>query len=315
MKQCTSCGAKIKDESNFCSSCGNDTFIVKGAVKGKNNKWIIGVAVCVVLGIIGAIALDDSPLPSTTTTEAKIISDYSVDEITSVSATTEYTSSKATNTTIKTTYSSTQPSTSAPTTSFVSREIPITSDFQYQLNSFLSRYSETNLQSFEGYPTPEALAEFGVRYTYIHQKDNWEKLENPVKIGGNTYNYRIEDKYVSRAITDHFRVAALIPDFHENKADHYNDYYYHYEMGGMDTDDLTVVTRVVQVSEHDFEVYFKLYDAASNNRNMYSMNDAQVQAEMTQKPFIRYVGNGKAVIESYDINDISSSRLSAYYIY
>lgn len=312
MKQCNSCGAKIKDEANFCSSCGSDTFIVKGAVKGKKSKWFIGVAVCVALGIIGVLASENSSSPSTATTASKLTFEYSESQINTASATTEYTNSQLT-------YTTTQPTslytTTASTTSFVAKELPLSADFQYHMNSFLSKYSEADIQSFNRNPGAEQLAEFGVRYTYIHQNENWEKLENPVTIEGNVYNYRIEDRFVSRAITDHFCFMTLIPGFHENKPNHYDGYYYHYEMGGMDMNDLTVVTRVVQVDEREFEVYFNLYDTSANNRNMYSMTNEQVLSEMAQKPYIRYVGTGKAVIESYDIYDGSASRLSEYYIY
>ena len=296
MKQCNSCGAKIKDEANFCSFCGGNSFVAQNN-SGKKNKILIGVIICVTLGIIGSIASGNSSSDPTYTT--------------TVEGTEKYTTYIT-----QPTYTSNHNTTTATSAaSFVAREIPLTTDFQYHMNSFLSKYSEADIQSFNRNPGAEQLAEFGVRYTYIHQNENWEKLENPVTIEGNVYNYRIEDRFVSRAITDHFCFMTLIPGFHENKPNHYDGYYYHYEMGGMDMNDLTVVTRVVQVDEREFEVYFNLYDTSANNRNMYSMTNEQVLSEMAQKPYIRYVGTGKAVIESYDIYDGSASRLSEYYIY
>ncbi len=306
MKQCATCKAKNKNTANFCASCGGNAFIEKSD-RAKNKKVLIGVIVCIVIGVLSSLGSADSSSSTQTAASApKITFDYSAPSVNTTSATTTaYT---------QPTNASSYYTTAAPATSFAVREIPLTADFQHHMNSFLSRYSETDMQNFS---TPDAVAmsRFGVRYTYIQQNDKWEKLTSPVTIGGKTYNCRIEKQYVGKAILNHFCFLTLVPDFHDNKPDYYDGYYYHNEMGGMDMDDLTVVTRVMQVDEREFEVYFNLYDVAANNRNMYHMNNEQVLAEMTEKPFIRYVGNGKAVIESYDIYNVSASRLSEYYIY
>ena len=320
MKQCTSCGAKIKDEANFCSSCGSDTFIVKGAVKGKKNKWFIGVAVCVVLGIIGVIASGGSSSPSTATTASKFTFDYSVSSVSSTAVATEeytdaYTYSQYVPTTTQSTYSSNLYTTSASTTSFAVREIPLTSDLQYTLNLFLSNFSEANMKSFTRFPNSEDAAKFALNFNFINKRENFEMLNNPVTLNGVEYNYRIPKEIIRSTVFNYFFITQLLPSFDEKIPFYYDGYYYYQFTGGMIMDDLTVVTRVVQTDRYEYEVYFKLYDVASNNANMYTMSDYQVQAEMQNKSFIRYSGNGMAVIDTSDIYSHNECRLADYYIY
>ncbi len=263
----------------------------------------------VTVGIIGNLIGGKTPPAPTTTSR------FTFDFTSTTAATTQKETEKETqNSTYKAYTSEYKPSTNATTAAFVPREIPVEGDFQYTVNFLMSRYSETDLRSFDRTPGAEGMSAYGVKYTYLHQKENWEKLEAPVTIEGKTYNYRIKDEFVSRVISKHFGLT-LIPNFHENKPDHYGDYYYHMEMGGIDMDDLSVVTRVVQTDDNIFEIYFELYDAVASNRSMYSMNNEQVLAEMSKKPFIRHVGSGKAVIHSYDIYDVDASYLTGYQLY
>lgn len=310
MKVCKKCSVKNNDKANFCTACGSDEFLPEA--KSNNKSLLIGVIIGVVIAVAAFAAIggqgDDGDKYSESTRYT-----FNYETGTSNVTTTEKpapSQSFVTTTTTTTTQRYTQP---AENTYPIS--LRLTSDLQYTMNLFLSNFSEARLKSFDGFPEVEEAVHFALNFNFINKNERFEKCSPEVLVNGKYYNLRIKQADVYDTVLNYFNVASLVPDFGQNLPNYKDGYFYYVFTGGMVMGDLAIATAVRQTDRYYYEVDFNLYFTDGKNRNMYTMNDSQVQAEKTSNQYISYAGSGTAVISSTDIYRHNACRLESYRLY
>ena len=314
MKICKKCSAKNNDKASFCTVCGSDELMAE-AKKG-NKSLLIGIVIGVVIAVAAFAASGGQGDDDTKSSESTRFT-FNYETGTSVTATTEKpTSQQSFITTTATTAATTAAQRyTQPAEEVYPISLRLTSELQHTMNLFLSNFSEANMKSFETFPGAEEALDFALSFNFINKKENFELLNSPVTFNGRSYNYRIKEDTIKNTVYNYFHVTQVLPSFGHNLINYKDGYFYYQFTGGMIMDDVTIVTAVRQIDRYSYEVDFRLYDAASNNRNMYTMDDSQVQSEMQSKPFIRYTGSGTAVISSEDIYKHNACRLESYRLY
>lgn len=235
---------------------------------------------------------------------------------TTATTTTTTTTTAATTTTRATTTATTttRKAEVETTTALQTGDISINSNLQYDLNLFLSNFSEANLKSYVTRPDDAALINFAYNFNFINNRDRFEVLDTIVEIGDMACNYRISKENVVRSIENYFDIT-LEDDFGEDYTYYADGYFYYTFTGGMIMDDITIVTRAEYIGNDVYLVFFNLYDVASNNGSMYTYTDSQMLEDMDSKPYIRKSDSGYAQIYAEDINDANTYYLQCYTLY
>lgn len=183
------------------------------------------------------------------------------------------------------------------------RSINLTADLQYNLNLFISNFTEANLESFDYKPADSELIKFAISYNTINERQRIETGE--WTINGNYYNRRVSDDYVFESISDHF-VCPIGNIIDYSQYVYYDGYFYLVFTGASVTGPMGVVTSVEELGNNRYRMYFNIYNNGGNNEGLYGYDDAYMSAKGYYKGF------GAAVFQATDINNYYTYYLESY---
>ena len=191
--------------------------------------------------------------------------------------------------------------------------IALTDSLQYDLNIFLSNFSESNVPSFSDRLSDEELANYGLCYNFINRQHLFETLGsgNYYEQNGVYGTHRIKEHYVIETIKKYFDVTVT-PGFAEGTS-FYSDGYFYIEFTGAPlTEGFTVVSSAKDIGGNLYEVNFSIYMSDGNDKPYYGYSTRDI--ETTTDPYVQYVCDGTAYIRATNIYDRSTYILDSYYV-
>lgn len=191
--------------------------------------------------------------------------------------------------------------------------LSLTASLQYDLNIFLSNFSESNVPSFSDRLSDEALANYGLCYNFINRNYLFETPENGdyYEQDGVYGTHRIKEHYVIETIKKYFDVTVS-PGFAEGTS-FYSDGYFYIEFTGAPlTEGFTVVSSAKDIGGNLYEVNFSIYTSDGNDKPFYGYSTRDI--ENTTDPYVQYVCDGTAYIRATNIYDRSTYILDSYYV-
>ncbi|MGN1444302.1 MAG: hypothetical protein ACI4XE_10695 [Acutalibacteraceae bacterium] len=206
-----------------------------------------------------------------------------------------------------------QPDTENYNTPEPSGTISLTDSLQYDLNIFLSNFSESKVPSFSDRLSDEELADYGLCYNFINRQHLFETPENgDYYEQGDVYGtHRIKEHYVIETIKKYFDVTVS-PGFAEGTRFYSDGYFYIEFTGAPFSDGFTVVSSARDIGGNLYEVNFSIYMSDGNDKPYYGYSTRDI--ENTTDPYVRYVCDGTAYIRATNIYDRSTYILDSYYV-
>ncbi len=198
--------------------------------------------------------------------------------------------------------------TEATATEVPDNTIVISSELQYDVNIFLSNFSESNLASFVGSPHKDEILFYALSYNFINKPEVYEKGSFGT-FSGKACNLRISETEIEKTVLKYFDIS-LKPSFHQQFGN-YSDGFYYADSADFRDYGYTVVSKIERAEPGIFTLHFDIYsDGVSHNYNMTSAQ-AEKLAE-AEGSSLRLLGSGKAKIKSADIHNRSTYILSEY---
>lgn len=188
--------------------------------------------------------------------------------------------------------------------------IVLTDDLQYDVNIFLSNFSESDVESFDGIPSDKALLYYALSYNLINRNNLFESVENPPKDSLYWTNIRISEKYILETIEKYFAVKkypGFAADFYEGYVD---GYYYDQFTGGYLCSGFSIVKEVNYIGNNRYELQFDIYDDGAGGSEYYGFSLEEIEKDDNE--YLCYLGKGTAIIYASDINDRSTYWLDEY---
>lgn len=296
---CNNCGQAIEDYAQKCMHCGapvinapqrpvnqyaNQQNVNVGAQRTKNNKGttaflgiVAGTLVLVVVFLLIALGV-----------MSFIDKDSETDETTTAQTT-------------------------AVTKEFPDGEaVYLNNDLQYNVNIFLSNFSESGLESFIDTPSDEQLIDFSLSYNMINRYYLYEELMNPVNDPDLDWaNVRIEEKYVLDSIKKFFGIERPMGFAQEHKL--YKDgYLYNQFTGGYMLKGLTIVKELEYLGNNRYKAEFEIYEDLNGDNQYYSYSYSEIQ-KVTDE-YLHKEGYGTAVFYAGNINSRDTYHLEEYVV-
>ncbi len=207
------------------------------------------------------------------------------------------------------------------TNSYYPKSVDINSDLQYQLNIFLSNYSEAYMNSFDGKPDSIDLVWFGMLHNHLNK---YEKTYENVDVIIDDVNYfeRIHKKHVAEAVVKYFGIELTEEDYRmASEVFPYKDSYLYFEWtGGWLSAGFSIVDKLSLVDHNTYEIHFCIYDDMYwfGYDGLYRMTpsdvaDAKDKAEKgLSERYVSKIGEGTARIYTEDINTRSKYKILSY---
>lgn len=191
-------------------------------------------------------------------------------------------------------------------------KITLSESLQYDLNIFLSNFSESNVGSFSSQPSNEELADFALTYNFINRQNLFESGE--YSIGEDTaYNYRLDEKYAIETIKKYFDISVK-PGFADGYRFYHDGYFYLEFTGAALSEGFSVVSSVEDVGGNLYKVNFAIYMSDGNDQPYYGYTTQRIQSESASNEYLRYVCDGTAYIRATNIYDRSTYILDSYHV-
>ncbi|MBR5827467.1 MAG: zinc ribbon domain-containing protein [Clostridia bacterium] len=330
---CMKCGAELVPGEKFCHNCGQkittDSFNAPSENKPdkpKNKSVITIIIVAVVSALIGAAVvffLTDKPTePSVDNTTASVydnnssIDDYehttdAQEILTTTGADNEYEE-------VVTTEAITEPLTTTEQPS-EPEYIEFTSDLQYNVNVFLSNFSESGLESFYDRPSDENLARFSKWYNFMNRHlttVEWdeEDADFPYDMASSGFNFRISEDYGIEAVEKFFGIK-LEKGFGKGFENYKDGYFYDQFTGASYSQGFTIVSSLKNKGDGIYDAEFVIYETSDGiDSPYYSYTSEQIRNDMSTPGnyYISSSGYGTARFKATDINDRSTYKLIGY---
>ena len=268
-------------------------------MKNNNNKYITIITVFAIVAIVAMTVAAVSVISRNKNVEP-------VSEQTSIVLQTEASSEPPVVTTTKVT---TEQHTQPPVTQ-ADRNINLTSSLQYNVNIYLSNFSEVGMRSFMGTPTYAELAKFGLMYNFIN------RYERTVEYGDYSYvadwaNHRVKESYAIESIKK-FLGITVQPGF-ANGVDFYSDGYFYTQFTGAPmTQGFTIVSDLTDEGQGIYKAEFSIYDCGGEDSKYYSYSASQI--ENANSRILAKAGYGTACFRSRNINDRTTYYLTEYIV-
>ena len=181
----------------------------------------------------------------------------------------------------------------------------LTADQRYNINLFLSNFTEADFAWGTGYFDMDdevEMVEFAINHIWFNQQDKIEWVD-----GHEEGNVRLKEEYIAPVAEKYFGRAPLSA---QPKWAVYKDgYYYWTETGGHVASGFAQITSVRELENGYYEVYFETYGggmAWTNDCCGLTLDQAR------EKYPDNYPLAGYALLEIGDINDRATYRLLRY---
>ena len=190
--------------------------------------------------------------------------------------------------------------------------IALTDSLQYDLNIFLSNFSESNVPSFSDRLSDEELANYGLFYNFINRQHLFESGDY-YDHDGVDCNYRIEEHYVIETIKKYFDVTVS-PGFAEGTKIYVDGYFYMGFTGAPLSEGFSIASSAEDVGGNLYKVKFSIYMSYRGDQPYYGYTTQQIQSESASQESLLYVCDGTAYIRATNIYDRSTYILDSYYV-
>jgi len=233
---------------------------------------------------------------------------------------------QATSTAAETTTATTTAATTTaeqPTIEMVEQKLDINDKLQYNLNIYLSNFSEAEMWSFVDKPDNFQIIYFAMLHNHLNKyEETFEATE--LTIGETVYYERIHTKYIKATAKKYFGAELTEDDFRmAEEFFPYRDGYLYFEVtGGWLSSGFTVVESLTRIGEDTYEVRFSIYDDIYwyNYDGIYSLTpEDMIKAEReadttTADRIVVRSGYGYAHIKASDLYDRSTYNLISYQV-
>lgn len=196
----------------------------------------------------------------------------------------------------------------------VDKTVRLTSDLQYDLNIFLSNFSESDLPNFRMGErlSDEELIQFAGLYNLYNRHNLYEYgdyYDDHYLYGG---NMRIEKEHIYETIKKYFDITM--------KEDVIEDYFYTEFTGGHILEGVSIVNKAEKLENNLYKVSFIVYYTGNNDSEYYSLTADEAEKHYLENYnsdsiIFENVGTGTAIIYAKDINDRSTYILKEYQKY
>ncbi len=196
---------------------------------------------------------------------------------------------------------------------FTVENIEIKGNMQYDLNIFMSNFSESDLPNFSEIKklSYEDMTWFARSYALLNKYSLYEEADRDFD-NGMDCNIRIHEKYIKDIVKKYFGLSLDEKKFTENMM-YYDGYFYNQVTGGQISEGFTVVNKVEKIGNNKYKVYCDVYYTDGMDNKYYSYTQQQAEKER-QKNDIVFVKDktGTAIIDATDIKDRSTYVLKEY---
>ena len=187
-------------------------------------------------------------------------------------------------------------------------EVSLTEEEYYNVNLFLSNFSEVGWNWTWGYvdeqATDEALNDFAIEHIWFNQQDKIEDGQ------WGEFNVRLSDQYIPDVCRKY--LGKTPGDLSRTRLDYKNGYYYWEETGGHTPGGYVILKAVEQLENGRYRVTFNVVDPGiewNNDMCRLTLDEALASSEYAQVYF-----EGTAVIDtgSSGLGDRSQWRLERW---
>ncbi len=186
--------------------------------------------------------------------------------------------------------------------------IDITSDLQYDVNIFLSNFSESKLGTFIGSPEKDEILYYALSYNFINKPDVYEKGTYG-SYDGRSCNIRISEDEIEKTVSKYFDISVK-PSFHQQFLN-YSDGYYYANSADFKDYGYTVVSKLEKSESNLYIAHFDIYsDGVSHNYNMTPSQAEKLSS--SENSSLAKLGSGTAKIKATDIYNRSTYILNEY---
>lgn len=190
---------------------------------------------------------------------------------------------------------------------------PVTKSKQYDMNIFMSNFSESDLPNFSMGKrlSAEELTWFARDYCFFNRYELYEDTDYEFPDGGYG-NIRIQEKYIKDTVENYFGFSLDDSEFTENLMYH-DGCFYRQVTGGDMSSGCTIVNKFEKIGDNTYKLYCDVYFTSGADGDYYSFNAQQAEEE-SKKDDVCFVKtkSGTAIIEAADINDRSTYILKEY---
>ncbi len=202
--------------------------------------------------------------------------------------------------------------TSTATIVAVDKTVRLTSDLQYDLNIFLSNFSESDLPNFRMGErlSDDELIYFAELYNIYNRHDLFESVayreEEADLYRG---NIRIKKEYIYETIKKYFDITM--------DEGVLGDYLYTEFTGGHMSEGVTIVNKAESLGDNLYRLSFDVYPTGGMDSDYYSFSSQEAKKHYLEvnngnQTAFENVKKGTAIIYAKDINDRSTYILKEY---
>ena len=200
------------------------------------------------------------------------------------------------------------------TSTYRGSDVSMTSGQRYNINLFLSNFTETGFLWRSGcydesYTDAGQLTRFAIDHCWFNRQN---RLEWGVYFNGN--NVRLPEDQIAPIVKKYFGVN-ISPSHEPPYMDYKKGYYYWQETGGHTNDGFACLYNVESLGGGRYCVWFDVYGMGENWDNDVCYYD-EYQAESAYQPYGSYAPYGRAIIDvgSSGLNDRSDWSLVRFAI-
>ena len=192
------------------------------------------------------------------------------------------------------------------------KSVKITSDLQYDLNIFLSNFSESDLPNFRMGErlSNDELIYFAELYNIYNRHELFENVEYREE-EADLYrgNIRIKKEYIYETIKKYFDITM--------DEDVLGDYLYTEFTGGHMSEGVSIVNKAENLGDNLYRISFEVYATGGMDSDYYSFSPQEakkyyLEAHNGSQTALENVRTGTAIIYAKDINDRSTYILKEY---
>lgn len=333
---CKKCGQIIKQGDKFCNYCGTEVYVAANSVYVQNEnpseinkplkKTKIVTTVIIALVIIGLITgaiiffnvfvKDDDKRADETTIETAYVDDEEDDY--SEDTETEITIQKPEETTEeieKTTKEpeETEEKTTMPDKGSMGGEyLNLDADLQYDVNIFLSNFSEATMENFSVRAEDKDMLDYAITYNFINKQYEFESCN--VELDNGIYgNFRIHKDKVLQTVKKYF--GYQLNSSVCNDVPYYYDGYFYLNFTGANLcNGFCIVSSLEKLENNQYRAVFDIYLDGEDGSDYYGCSKEEIEGyDKKDELYLYKIRTGYAIIHADDIYDRSTYTLSAYY--
>lgn len=321
MKTCPNCRFINDDSAIKCAQCDtafaattvsnnyvNSTQFAASPQKPRNKTVLIaiGIMALLVFSIILILAgIGISSLSKDKNTESETVSVVnSTSETNTTQAKQETLYDSTTQTSENNTVTSTQ--------NYGKNYLKLNADLQYDVNIFLSNFSEADIENFSTRPSDKEMLNYAVTYNLLNKNYEFENCD--VEFNNGSYgNLRIHKDKVLKTVKKYFGYQ-LDDSACYSSYNYYDNYFYTEFTGGSLYSGFCIVSSLEKLKNNRYRATFDVYIDGSDGSDYYGCSTKEIEKyDKNAELYLKKIRTGYAIIEADNIYDRSTYTLSAYY--